>query len=85
MNQIKYTQSTFDTTFDFGNSTDFFTIPESLITATREADFIPNPYFRCSCLHVSPFMDPYSWRRPEEIDDCSRGDIKRAYRLGEWY
>jgi hypothetical protein len=25
------------------------------------------------------------WRRQETPEDCSRSDIKRAYRLGEWY
>jgi hypothetical protein len=25
------------------------------------------------------------WRRKEEPEDCSRGEIKRAYRLGEGF
>ena len=41
------------------------------------------PAYSCSCKRgYSPYSDPYTWRRPEEPDDCSRADIKKAYRLG---
>lgn len=67
-------------------SSDPDSIPDNLNTATSETTFNYNSAYRCSCKKsYSHFSDPYAWRRPEEPDDCSRGDIKRACRLGMWY
>lgn len=69
---------------NFDNSTDFETIPETLLTSTREPDFIPNPKYSCSCRRgYSLSSDPHNiWKRQAEPAHYSRGDIKRAYRLG---
>lgn len=41
------------------------------------------PAYSCICKKgYSHFSDPYTWRRPEEPEDCSRADIKKACRLG---
>lgn len=40
------------------------------------------PAYSCSCKKgYSPFSDPYTWRIPEEIEDCSRAELARAYRI----
>ena len=80
MNQNKLTQSTFNTTFDFGNTNDF-SIDDTLNTTTHGTNFTLNPFYSCRCRHISLFNDPYSWRGPEEFCDCNRADIARAYRL----
>jgi hypothetical protein len=69
--------------FDFDSSNSFETTPESLTTSTRGTNFTFNPAYSCSCKKgYSPLFDPYTWKRPEEPDDCSRADIRKAYRLG---
>ena len=69
--------------FDFDSLNSFETTPKSLTTSTRGTNFTFNPAYSCSCKKgYSPFSDPYTWRRPEEPDDCSRADIKKACRLG---
>lgn len=80
---MKNTQSTFNTTIDFGNTNSFSTIPETLITSTREADFIPNPDYSCRCRRgYSLSSDPFNpWKLQETPEDCSRGQIAKAYRL----
>ncbi|MDD2284673.1 MAG: hypothetical protein PHQ11_04655 [Paludibacter sp.] len=69
--------------FDFDYSNIVNTHYRNDATET-ESNF--NPAFSSSCkTGYSPCSDPYTWRRPEEPEDCSRGEIKRAYRLGEGF
>jgi hypothetical protein len=56
------------------------------LSTTSGTNFHFEPAYSCSCKKgYSPFSDPYTWRRPEEPEDCSRADIKKACRLGKWY
>jgi hypothetical protein len=73
------TVQTFISSFDSSSSS----IPETLGTSTQETEYNFNSDYRCSCHSFS--IDPYSFRRPEEFEDCSRADLKRAYRLGRDY
>jgi hypothetical protein len=84
MNQKKNeTQTNLNTFYNFNISDSFETTPKSLATSTRGTDFTFKPVYSCSCKKgYSPFFDPYTWKRPEEPDDCSRADIRKAYRLG---
>ena len=67
--------------FDFDYSNIVNTHYRSNTTET-ESNF--NPVYSCSCKPgYSPYSDPYAWILPEEPEDCGRGDIKRACRLGE--
>ena len=83
MNQKKNeTQTNLETFFNF-DSYSFETTPKSLTTSTQGTDFTFKPAYSCSCKKgYSPLFDPYTWKRPEEPDDCSRADIRKAYRLG---
>jgi hypothetical protein len=73
--------------FDSDKSSNFSTIPETLITSTKGPDFLPNPDYKCSCRRgYSLSSDPFNiWKGQAEPANYSRTDIKRAYRLGEWY
>lgn len=84
---MKNAQSTLNITIDFGNTNSFSTIPESLITSTREPDFSRNPDYRCSCRRgYSLSSDPFNpFKRQIEPADYSRRDIARSYRLGKWF
>lgn len=71
---------------DFNVSSTPLSIHEKLNTATSKTVFHHNSAYHCSCKKdYSLLSDLYIWRRPEEPDDCSRADIKRACRLGMWY
>ncbi len=75
---------TFISNFDSLSSTS--AIPETRSTSTQETEHNFNSNYRCSCKkNYSFFTDPYSFRRPEEFEDCSRADLKRDYRLGRDY
>jgi hypothetical protein len=77
------TQTNLETFFNFDSSNSFENSPESLTTSTRGTNFTFNPAYSCSCKKgYSPLFDPYTWKRLEEPDDCSRADIRKAYRLG---
>ena len=68
---------------DFDSSSNFLSFPRTLNTSTQGTNFYCNPAYSCSCKKgYSPLFDPYTWKRPEEPDDCSRADIRKAYRLG---
>lgn len=72
---------------EFDSSSNFLSVTETTLTTAQRATFhYGSPSFSSSCKSgYSVFSDPYNWRRPEEPDDCSRADIKRACRLGMWY
>lgn len=79
----KLTQSTLFTHFDFGN-TNSNSIDDNLNTTTQGTGFTLNPFFSCSCRRgYSLTSDPFNvWKLQEEVNHFSRGDLKRAYRLG---
>jgi hypothetical protein len=56
MNNNKFIQSTLDITFD--NSTDFLTIPDSLITYTRDTVFSTWQIIELQLSQVDPVKDP---------------------------
>jgi hypothetical protein len=64
------------------NINSFFDFEEfDSLSTTSGTNF--EPVYSCSCKKgYSPLFDPYTWKRPEEPEDCSRADIKKAYRLG---
>jgi hypothetical protein len=69
---------------DFDSSSNCLTIPDTLNTITHgRPDFTSSPRHSCSCKRggYSPFFDPYTWRIPEEPEDCSRAELARAYRI----
>lgn len=71
---------------EFNISPDPDSIPDNLNTATSESTFHYNSAYRCSCKkYYSILSDLYTWRRSEEPEDCSRADLKRAYRLEEGF
>lgn len=68
---------------DFDSSSKCLTIPDTLNTITHgRTNFTSSPRYSCSCKRggYSPFFDPYTWRIPEEPEDCSRAELARAYR-----
>jgi hypothetical protein len=80
---IQTKQTNLNIFYNFNISDSFENSPESLNTSTQGPNFTRNPFYSCSCKRgYSPFSDPYIWRRPEEPEDCSRADIKKACRLG---
>jgi len=58
MNQIKYTQSTLDTNIDFGNTNGFLTIPDALISYTRDTVFSTWQVIERQLDQVDPAKDP---------------------------
>lgn len=85
MSHKKLIQSNHNITiFDFDNSNSF-SLNNSLNTTTQgHANFTLNPRYSCSCRRGYGLRnDPFNvWKMQEEINHYSRGDFKRAYRLG---
>lgn len=72
--------------FRFDSSPNLISISYDLNTTTEGNNFHNNSAYHRSCKKIySLLSDPCAWRIPEEPDDCSRADLKRAYRLGEAY
>jgi hypothetical protein len=79
---IQTKQTNLNIFYNFNISDSFETSTESQNTSTQ-GTFTFNPAYSCSCKKgYSPLFDPYTWKRLEEPDDCSRADIRKAYRLG---
>lgn len=73
--------------FDYDNSPNFLTIPETQVTLTDEMNCTLNPFYTCGCRRgYGPTNDPFNvWKLQEEVNHYSKGDIKRAYRLGDGF